>query len=75
VRPEHESPARNPDSGARYLLTEKALTNKGAWRLPLPDNGIRRMPAEIYGWFTEGFDTADLRDSKALPGNWLYNAR
>jgi predicted ATPase len=22
--------------------------------------------AEIYGWFTEGFDTADLRDAKAL---------
>ena len=22
--------------------------------------------AEIYGWFTEGFDTADLKDVKAL---------
>ena len=22
--------------------------------------------AEIYGWFTEGFDTADLKDAKAL---------
>jgi hypothetical protein len=22
--------------------------------------------APIYGWFTEGFDTADLRDAKAL---------
>jgi hypothetical protein len=21
---------------------------------------------EIYGWFTEGFDTADLKDAKAL---------
>jgi predicted ATPase len=26
----------------------------------------RRMLAEIYGWFTEGFDTADLKDAKAL---------
>jgi class 3 adenylate cyclase/tetratricopeptide (TPR) repeat protein/ribosomal protein L40E len=26
----------------------------------------RAMLAEIYGWFTEGFDTADLRDAKAL---------
>jgi predicted ATPase len=25
-----------------------------------------RMLAEIYGWFTEGFDTADLKDAKAL---------
>ena len=26
----------------------------------------RSMLAEIYGWFTEGFDTADLKDAKAL---------
>jgi predicted ATPase len=26
------------------------------------------MLAEIYGWFTEGFDTADLKDAKALLG-------
>ena len=24
------------------------------------------MPADIYKWFTEGFDTADLKDAKAL---------
>jgi len=24
------------------------------------------MLAEIYGWFTEGFDTADLKDAKTL---------
>jgi hypothetical protein len=22
--------------------------------------------ADIYNWFTEGFDTADLKDAKAL---------
>ena len=26
----------------------------------------RKMLAEIYGWFSEGFDTADLKDAKAL---------
>jgi predicted ATPase len=26
----------------------------------------RTMLSEIYGWFTEGFDTADLKDAKAL---------
>jgi class 3 adenylate cyclase len=26
----------------------------------------RALLAEVYGWFTEGFDTADLRDAKAL---------
>jgi hypothetical protein len=24
------------------------------------------MLSEIYSWFTEGFDTADLKDAKAL---------
>jgi hypothetical protein len=24
------------------------------------------MLAEVYGWFTEGFDTPDLQEAKAL---------
>ena len=28
----------------------------------------RAMLAEIYGWFTEGFDTRDLKEAKALLG-------
>jgi predicted ATPase len=26
----------------------------------------RAILADIYNWFTEGFDTADLREAKAL---------
>ncbi len=26
----------------------------------------RDLLAPVYGWFTEGFDTADLKESKAL---------
>jgi hypothetical protein len=26
----------------------------------------QELLAPIYGWFTEGFDTADLKDAKAL---------
>jgi hypothetical protein len=29
-------------------------------------DGARTMLAEVYNWFTEGFDTADFKDSKAL---------
>jgi tetratricopeptide (TPR) repeat protein len=29
-------------------------------------NEARSMLAEIYNWFTEGFDTTDLKDAKAL---------
>jgi len=26
----------------------------------------RQVSSEIYGWFTEGFDTKDLQEAKAL---------
>ena len=26
----------------------------------------RQLLAEVYGWFTEGFDTADLQEARAL---------
>ena len=26
----------------------------------------RQLLAEIYNWFTEGFDTPDLREAKAM---------
>ncbi len=26
----------------------------------------RELLAPVYGWFTEGFDTADLKNAKAL---------
>ena len=27
---------------------------------------LANPPAPVYGWFTEGFDTLDLKDAKAL---------
>ena len=29
-------------------------------------NEARAMLADIYNWFTEGFDTADLKEAKDL---------
>jgi predicted ATPase len=29
-------------------------------------DAARNILSEIYGWFTEGFDTADLKEAKAL---------
>jgi adenylate cyclase len=26
----------------------------------------QKLLGEVYGWFTEGFDTADLKQAKAL---------
>jgi len=36
------------------------------WQRQSRDADARRRLAETYGWFTEGFDTADLRDAKEL---------
>jgi hypothetical protein len=30
----------------------------------------RALLAPVYGWFTEGFDTLDLKEAKALLDNW-----
>jgi predicted ATPase len=30
------------------------------------DGEARGLLAPVHGWFTEGFDTADLKDAKAL---------
>jgi predicted ATPase len=27
---------------------------------------VRELLAQVYGWFTEGFDTRDLKEAKAL---------
>ncbi len=36
------------------------------WRKQGRREEARQMLAEIYGWFTEGFDTPDLKEAKAL---------
>jgi predicted ATPase len=36
------------------------------WREQGRTDEARQMLAEIYGWFTEDFDTPDLREAKAL---------
>jgi predicted ATPase len=63
----------------RHSSDEAVRTNEGSSRdlratvrlsRPLRDSGrgdeARAMLAEIYGRFTEGFDTANLKDAKAL---------
>jgi len=36
------------------------------WQSQGKKEEARHMLTEIYGWFTEGFDTRDLQDAKAL---------
>jgi predicted ATPase len=51
--------ARSPELRATTSLA-RLLAKQGK------RDEARAMLAEIYGWFTEGFDTADLKDAKAL---------
>jgi len=36
------------------------------WQQQGKKDEARQLLAEIYGWFTEGFDTKDLQEAKAL---------
>ena len=36
------------------------------WRDQGRRNEARELLAPVYGWFTEGFDTLDLKEAKAL---------
>jgi predicted ATPase len=36
------------------------------WQQQGKRDEARELLAPLYGWFTEGFDTADLQEAKAL---------
>ncbi len=36
------------------------------WQSQGKKEEARQMLAETYGWFTEGFDTVDLKEARAL---------
>ncbi len=49
------------------LCELRATTSLGRlWEKQGRQKQARRQLAEIYGWFTEGFDTPDLKEAKAL---------
>ena len=41
-------------------------TRKRLWRSQDKVQQARELLAPVYGWFTEGFDTLDLKEAKAL---------
>jgi predicted ATPase len=51
---------------ARSLELRAATSLARLWRGQGKVEAARDLLAPIYGWFTEGFDTADLKDAKAL---------
>ncbi len=43
-----------------------AMSMARLWRDHGKRNEARELLAPVYGWFTEGFDTRDLKEAKAL---------
>jgi predicted ATPase len=53
---------------AKSLELRAAMSLGHLWQRQGKGEAARNMLAETYGWFTEGFDTADLKEAKALIG-------
>ena len=51
---------------ARSLERRVAMSLSRLWQQQGKRTEARQLLAPIYGWFTEGFDTADLREAKGL---------
>jgi predicted ATPase len=51
---------------AKSLELRAAMSLARLWQQQGKRTEARELLAPVYGWFTEGFDTADLQDAKAL---------
>jgi predicted ATPase len=51
---------------ARSLQLRAAMSLSRLWQRQGKQAAAYQFLSEVYGWFTEGFDTTDLREAKAL---------
>ena len=51
---------------AKSLELRAAVSLSRLWQHQGKRVEARKLLAPVYGWFTEGFDTADLQEAKAL---------
>jgi predicted ATPase len=51
---------------ARSWELRAAVSLSRLWQQHGKRDAARELLVPIYGWFTEGFDTADLQEAKAL---------
>jgi tetratricopeptide (TPR) repeat protein len=51
---------------AKFWELRATMSMARLWRDQGKRNEARELLAPVYGWFTEGFDTVDLKEAKAL---------
>jgi predicted ATPase len=51
---------------AKSLELRAAMSLSRLWQQQGKRDEARELLAPIYGWFTEGFDAADLQEARAL---------
>ena len=51
---------------AKLFELRTAMSLSRLWHQQGQRAPARQLLAEVYGWFTEGFDTADLQEARAL---------
>src|SRR6202042_833641 len=54
------------EQGALLLKLRATASLARLWRDQGKVQPARELLAPVYGWFTEGFDTRDLKEAKAL---------
>jgi DNA-binding winged helix-turn-helix (wHTH) protein/predicted ATPase len=54
--------------GAKSLELRAAMSLSRCWTRQDKGAAARQLLSEVYSWFTEGFDTADLQAARALLG-------
>jgi predicted ATPase len=51
---------------AKSLELRAAMSLSRLWQRQGKQHEVRALLAPVYGWFTEGFDTTDLQEARAL---------
>jgi predicted ATPase len=51
---------------AKFWELRAAMSMARLWRDQGKREEARDLLAPVYGWFTEGFDTLDLKEARAL---------
>jgi predicted ATPase len=62
----HQALATAKRQSAKTLELRAATSLARLWRDQGKRDEARGLLAPVYGWFTEGFDTRDLKEAKVL---------